>query len=475
MIILLIFMSASFSGFGLQIEQKPLNVIIVLVDDMGYGDIAAHGNPILKTPNFDKLHEVSARFSNFAVSPTCAPTRAALMTGSHEFLVGVTHTRSPMNLMDTEAITIAGLFQKKGYKTGLFGKWHLGQNDKYGPWFRGFDETLTVPEDVQNTNFDPVLLHNRIEKGYKGYREDILFREAKNFMMKNKDSTFFCYIPTYAPHTPNKAPEQYVKPYKGYINPDRPDGEYRAGFFGQVANLDENLGRLRSFIDSLGISENTLLIVINDNGGTMGVDTYNAGMRGVKTTPWRGGTQAFSFWKWGDNFPAGDRDVMCGHIDIFPTLADLCDLDVSEEAKKQLQGNSLRPVLENMNATLDKNRMQVHHIGRWTNPKKWEDHKYAGCAVRWENYTLVRHEPCEDADCATCVTAYKRGIEKTRPLYTSNLEHYVLAAPGKWELFDIKSDPHQDKNIATAHPRIVKKMSGFYEDWWKKAAMKMKE
>jgi len=473
--ILLTILFSVIIGFGLPTEQKAKNVIVVLIDDMGYGDIGAHGNPILKTPNFDKLYEVSARFTNFAVSPTCAPTRAAIMTGSHEFLVGVTHTISPMNLMDTDAITIAELFQKKGHRTGLFGKWHLGQNDNYGPRLRGFDETLTVPGDNQKSHFDPVLLHNRIEKKYKGYREDILFHEAMNFISDNKDSAFFCYIPTYSPHTPNKAPEKYGTPYEGYKNPGKPDGEYRAGFFGQVVNIDENLGKLRSLLDSIGISENTLLIVINDNGGTMGVDTHNCGMRGVKTTPWRGGARAFSFWKWGDHFPAGDRNLMCGHIDIFPTLADLCDLEVSEEAKKQLQGNTLRPVLENINSNLDENRMQVHHIGRWTNPNKWDDHKYAGCCIRWGDYTLVRHEPCESADCRTCVTARKRGIEKTRALYTSDSEHYVLTTPGEWELFDIKSDPYQDKNIATENPQIVKKMSDFYEDWWKKVDDKMKE
>ena len=293
-------------------------------------------------------------------------------------------------------------------------------------------------------------------------------------MKDNKDSAFFCYIPTYSPHTPNKVPKKYCNPYEGYINPERPDGEYRAEFFGQVVNIDENLGKLRAYIDSLGISDNTLLIVINDNGGTMGVDTYNDGMRGVKTTPWRGGTRAYSFWKWGNHFPPGDRDLMCGHIDIFPTLTDLCDLDVSDKMVKQVQGNSLRPVLENSDAELDENRMQVQHIGRWTNPEKWEEHNYAGCCVRWGNYTLVRHEPCEDNECGTCITARKRGIEKTRPLYTGNSEHYVLTALGEWELFNIKSDPHQDKNIAAENPQIVKKMSDFYEDWWKKVADKMK-
>ncbi|MDX1284060.1 MAG: sulfatase-like hydrolase/transferase [Draconibacterium sp.] len=472
---LLIVLLFAFAGCDKPFEEKPLNVIIVLIDDMGYGDISAHGNPLLKTPNFDKLHDECVRFTNFAVSPTCAPTRAAIMTGSHEFLVGVTHTISPMNLMDTDAITIAELFQTKGYKTGLYGKWHLGQNDKYGPWFRGFDETLTVPDDKPNSHFDPVLLHNRNEKKYRGYREDILFQQAMKFMKNNQDSAFFCYIATYSPHTPNKVSEKYSKPYKGYTNPNRPDGEYRSGFFGQVANVDENLGKLQLLVDSLGIADNTLLVVLNDNGGTMGVDTYNSGMRGVKTTPYWGGTRAFSFWKWGDHFPTGDRNLMSGHVDIFPTLADLCGLDITNRTEKQLQGNSLKKVLENIDAKLDDKRMQVHHIGRWTNPKKWEDHKYAGCCIRWGNYILVRHEPCEDTECRTCVTARRRGIEKTRPLYTSNSEHYVLTTPGEWKLFDIQTDPCQENNLADENPLIVKKMSDFYEDWWEKVVTKLKK
>ena len=458
---------------GSKEEAKPPNVVLLLIDDMGHGDIAAHGNPVLNTPNFDQLYNESARLTNFAVSPTCSPTRAALMTGSHEFLVGVTHTISPMNFLDPRAVTIASLFQKKGYKTGIFGKWHLGQIDHYGPWFRGFDETLTVPGDAQNSHIDPVLLTNREERKFQGYREDILFRKAMKFIAANKDSAFFCYIPTYSPHGPNIAPETYCQPYEGYVNPERPDGEYSACFFGQIANVDENIGRLRSVLDSLGLSDNTLIIAINDNGGTRGVDTFNSGMRGLKTTPWRGGTRAYSFWKWGDHFPAGDRNVMSGHIDVFPTLAELCELEVTPEVTEQLQGNSLLPVLEDPAAKLDNDRMQITHIGRWSNPEHWRDHKYAGCSVRWGNYTLVRHEPCEDPACGTCMTAKRRGIDKVRPNYTSNSDHYILTTPGEWALYDIEADPHQDINIAKDYPDIVQKMSDYYDSWWEKAGKAM--
>jgi len=451
-------------------ESKPVNVVLILVDDMGYGDIAAHGNPVLKTPHFDQLYAGSARFTNFAVSPTCAPTRAALMTGTHECLAGVTHTIAPMNYRDHDAVTIAELFRENGYKTGLFGKWHLGQTGLYGPWYRGFDQTLTVPGDAQNSHFDPVLLHNRKAKKYRGYREDILFREAMGFMAANKDSGFYCYMPTYSPHSPNKAPKAYCAPYEGYINPERPGGEYSAGFFGQVANVDENLGKLFAFLDSIEATDHTLVIAMNDNGGTRGVDTYNSNMRGLKTTPWWGGSRAYSFWKWGEHFPPGDRNLMCGHIDVFPTLAEMFGLELTPALEHQLQGNSLVTVLENPDNAFNNDRMQISHIGRWSKAQNWQDHKYAGCSVRWDNYILVRHEPCEDPECKTCLTARERGINKKRPAYTGNSDHYVLTAPGEWELFNIINDPYQEKNIANVHPEIVKKMSDFYESWWNEVA-----
>ena len=455
--------------------DQPKNIVILIVDDMGYGDIAAHGNPIIKTPNFDYMHDHAVRFTNFGVSPTCAPTRAALFTGKHEFLSGVTHTIEPMRNMDTEATTIAELFQQKGYKTGLFGKWHLGQTDNYGPWFRGFDVTLTVPGDIQNSHFNPVLLKNRAEIKYEGYREDILFNEGMDFITANKDSAFFCYLATYSPHAPNVVPEKYSEPYEAYADQIDPDCIYRAAFNGQIANIDENLGRLKAHLEALGLTKNTLLIVMGDNGGTWGVDTYNAGMRGIKGTPWYGSTRTFSFWQWGERFPPGERKQMSGHIDVFPTLADFCNLNIATELQSQLEGSSLRQVLEGPNVMPDANRMQIHHLGRWDIPENWADHKYAGCAVRWENYTLVRNEPCDDENCGTCFHALSRGLNQRKALYTCNNEHYALTAPGEWELYNIESDPYQENSIATDNPEIVKKMSDHYEEWWAKVAVKMEK
>lgn len=457
-------------GSWIYAKEKPMNVVILVVDDMGYGDIAALGNPLIRTPNFDSLHNQSACFTNFAVSPSCSPTRAALMTGRHEFLSSVTHTIEPMRNMDLNSVTIADLFKKAGYRTGLFGKWHLGQEGMYGPWFRGFDETLTVPDDIQNSHFDPVLLKNRVEKKYSGYREDILFSEAMKFISENKDRPFFCYLPTYSPHAPNVVPEKYTTPYKNYKN----TGNFRPEFYGQIANVDQNLGQLTALLDSLKLDDNTLLIALNDNGGTFGVDVFNDGRRGTKGTAWSGGTRAFSFWRWGNHFPSGDRKLMCGHVDILPTLVDLCTLEIPSARKKQLEGNSLRPALENAGAKLDKNRMQVHHVGRWYNPKNWKDHKYAGCSVRWGNYTLVRIEPCIDQDCLTCSSAFKRAQQKVNLGYSNNHENYTLTSPGKWELYDIEADPFQANNIAEENPDVVKKMNDYFEAWWSKVEIAMK-
>jgi len=450
-------------------KKKRPNVILLLVDDMGYGDIAAHGNPIIKTPNFDALHSQSAHFTNFAVSPSCSPTRAALLTGKHEFLSGVTHTIKPMREMSLKSTTIAQLFKSKGYRTGIFGKWHLELSGSFNPGQRGFDETLTcIDDDYKRSHFNPTLVNNGIQTKYKGYRTDIFFDEALKFMERKKGIPFFLYLATHSPHSPHKVPAKYRKPYEAYKSEF--DGKrYSSAFNGQIANVDENLGRLRAYLKKLEIDDNTLLIVMNDNGGTLGVDTFNAGCRGVKGTVWSGGIRAYSFWKWGDRFAPGDRPQMSGHVDVLPTLADLCELDIPADLRRQLEGGSLRPVLENAKATLDENRMQVHHVGRWTNPKTWADHKYANSCVRWKNYTLVRVDPCENDKCGTCSSVRNRIPRGTHKLsYTNNPEHHAIPASGRWSLYDISADPFQKTDIADKHPEIAKRMADHYESWWKK-------
>jgi len=459
---------------ALHAKEEPPNVIILLVDDMGYGDIAAHGNPIIKTPNFDALHERSARFTNFAVSPSCAPTRAALLTGKHEFLSSVTHTIKPMREMNLKATTIAQLFQKKGYQTGIFGKWHLELDGPYNPGQRGFDETLTcIDDNYKKSHFNPTLVKNGIQTKYNGYRTDIFFNEAIRFIEQNKDRPFFLYLPTHSPHSPHRVPRRYSNPYEAFRERYK-DKKFGTGFFGMVANVDENLGRLMARLTELGLDESTLLIAMNDNGGTGGVDVFNDGRRGVKGTIWSGGTRAYSFWKWGDRFAAGVRPQVTGHVDVLPTLADLCDLVISEDLQAQLEGGSLRPVLEDATAQLDENRMQVHHVGRWPDPKTWRAHKYATASVRWKSFTLVRTDHCGSDKCSKCNGERARGTGGARPSYTTNPNHHALTPhSGKWALYDLAADPYQSDDIAANHSEIVEKLSAHYEAWWKKVEVEL--
>ena len=176
-------------------HTAPPNIIFLLVDDMGYGDVAAHGNEVIQTPNFDRLHDESVRFEKFCVSPTCAPTRAALMTGIHEFGVKVSHTVHPRNQMSLDATTVAEVLQGAGYATGMFGKWHLGVADDYRPENRGFDTALTCIDDTQAHHYDPVLLRNNVEEPHQGYRTDIFFREAMSFVEEHQDELFFSTSP----------------------------------------------------------------------------------------------------------------------------------------------------------------------------------------------------------------------------------------------------------------------------------------
>ena len=252
------------------------NIILILTDDQGYGDVGRHGNPVLETPHMDRLFDESVRFGDFCVSPSCSPSRCALMTGMHEFWSGVTHTIQGRNTMSLEATTLADVLRGAGYATGIFGKWHLGHQGAFRPEKRGFDYSLTTVEDTQRSHFDPVLLRNGVEESHSGFRTDILFREAIRFIEANQDNPFFCYIPTYSPHKPLVAPEEFMARYKGRVSDDE------AAFFAMLANIDENIGRLMGRVGELGLDDNTLIILMNDNGATCGVDLWNANMRGCK-------------------------------------------------------------------------------------------------------------------------------------------------------------------------------------------------
>src|SRR5688572_3602274 len=317
-------------------EPPRPNIILVMTDDQGYGDLACHGNPIIKTPHLDRFHGESVRLTDFHVSPTCAPTRSALLTGRHEFKNGVTHTIHERERMTLKARTLAEALKGAGYATGIFGKWHLGDEAKYQPERRGFEEVFihgaggigqtyagSCGDAPGNSYFDPAILHNGRFVKTKGYCTDVFFERALEWMdtKRGKKAPFFAYLTPNAPHAPLDVPEEYAKRYAGKTT------AMAAKFYGMIENIDENFGRLLGRLDEWGIAENTLVIFMTDNGGTVGVNIFNAGMRAGKNTPYQGGTRVPAFWRWPAGFKGGvDCAALTAHVDVLPTLAEIAGL-----------------------------------------------------------------------------------------------------------------------------------------------------
>jgi arylsulfatase len=417
------------------------NIILVMTDDQGYGDLACHGHPVLRTPHLDRLHSQSVRFIDFQVSPTCSPTRASLMTGRHEFRSGVTHTILERERLALAATTIAQVLKSAGYTTGIFGKWHLGDEPPYQPNERGFDEVYihgaggigqTYPgscgDAPGNEYFNPALLHNgRFEKT-SGYCTDLFFAQALEWIdgQSKARGPFFAYITPNAPHAPLISPgEQYDKLYAGKsIDGKRLDASAVA-YFAMITNIDENVGKLVTKLKELGIEDDTLLIFMTDNGGTH-TSWYGAGMRAGKATPYQGGTRVPSFWRWPGRLAEGvDVNKLTAHLDIFPTLAALAGAKVP--AGVELDGRSLIPLLENGDAPWE-DRYVFVHLGRWPHGEM-EAAKFTHCAVRNARFRLVNNR----------------------------------------ELYDLASDPGESVNVIEQHPQVAAAMRKAYDAWWDEA------
>ncbi|MGA2616904.1 MAG: arylsulfatase [Thermoguttaceae bacterium] len=420
-------------------EARRPNIIVVLTDDQGYGDLSCHGNPILKTPNLDRLHGEGVRFADFHVSPTCSPTRCALMTGRHEFRSGVTHTIMERERMSLRVTTLPQILRSAGYTTGIFGKWHLGDEPDRWPDKRGFEEMFihgcggigqTYPGscgDVPgNSYFNPTILHNgRFEKT-NGYCTDVFFGQAVRWIESVKGRRpFFCCITPNAPHAPLRVRTADEQRYAGKVPRNV------AKFFGMIANIDDNVGRLLAHLEQWGIDRDTLIIFMNDNGGTGGVEVWNAGMRGEKCTPWEGGTRAASFWRWPGTLQPADVDRLAAHIDILPTLAELAGAKLPADVAAELDGRSLVPLLRRPDAAWP-DRLLFTHVGRWDKGKAAAS-KYRHCRIRDGRYSLV----CDTEDGSK-----------------------------RWELYDLKADYGERHNVAAQHPETVARMERAYDQWW---------
>ena len=448
---------------------KP-NIIFILTDDQGYGDLARHGHPLLRTPHTDRLHDESVRFDNFYVSPSCAPTRAALMTGMHEFRNGVTHTRDPREHLWKDATLLPQLLKTAGYKTGHIGKWHLGWNDEYHPHKRGFDWTLQGAE-----HFDPKLVaykDNDRPKHIKGegFREDLYFDHAMSFIKQAGDQPFFLYLCTYSPHTPLLAPEKYIAPYRGKV------GDDEATYLGMIENVDYNVGRLLDFLDKENLDEDTIIIFMNDNGVTVGLDVYNANMRGSKCTIWHGGSRAMSFWRWPGTWKPKKQDNLTAHLDVLPTLCELAGAEIPTDLKPQLEGYSLVPLLESDGdkpVSWHDDRLLYQHVARWPSGMAVQ-HKYKMAGVRQGSYLLARSHPCHDPKCNTdvfgmqCNTlrSIERGGKSANYTKKNGQFHWGVSPANKWVLFDTSKDPGCRNDLSDSEPELVKAMAAAFDIWW---------
>lgn len=440
-------------GFESSPSQKKPNVLVILTDDQGYGDVSAHGNPLLKTPNLDRLHAASCRFTRMMVAPTCAPTRSQLMTGRHEFFNGITHTILERERLRLDAVTLPQVLQNAGFKTGIFGKWHLGDEAPYQPDQRGFEEVFihgaggigqsypgSCGDAPGNSYFDPWILHNGKFEKTKGYCTDVFFQQAREWIgqKSSEKKPWFAWIATNAPHAPYNARPEDRALYEGKALSDK-----EANFFGMVHNIDVNVGRTLDLLRELSIDDETLVLFMNDNGGTEGGKTFNANMRGLKGTPWVGGTRASSFWSLPGNIQPGDCDVLAGGIDVAPTMLDFLGVTPPNEFTNQFQGRSLRRFLTAQDKKVPadwSDRTLVAHVGRWEKGASPDGFKYRNASIRNDRYALVS------------IT----GNDKPA-----------------WQLFDLQKDPSQKTNIASMNPETVEKLGHEFNQWWAAARPNM--
>jgi len=434
---------SEFAAFG----AGP-NVIVIMTHDQGYGEFSCHGNPIAQTPNIDRLAAESIRLTDFHVSPMCTPTRGQLMTGVDAFRNAAINVSSGRTLLRPELKTMADVFQAAGYRTGLFGKWHLGDNYPFRPEDRGFDEALwfpsshinSLPDFWDNDYFDDTYIHNGRRQAYSGYCTDVFFDEARKWIGGTgaSDQPFFAYIALNAAHWPWFVPDEFREPVRRAVadHPEvvehLPESKVASlvSFLAMGANIDDNVGKLDDLLADSGLKENTIVVFLTDNGSTMGPDYFNAGMKGRKTTLWEGGHRVPCFIRW----PGGDLgtprpiDELCHVQDLLPTLAELAGI---ADVLQRLDGQSLAPILRGERDTLA-NRMLVINYSRMPMFQvTYTDGNPAipqrdGAAVLWKNWRLLENR----------------------------------------ELYDVHNDPHQDRDVAAQHPQVVARMRAHLERWW---------
>jgi arylsulfatase len=431
-------------------QKKVPNIVLIMTDDQGYGDLGFHGNPDIQTPVLDTFAKESVRFSNFYVSPVCAPTRASLMTGRYSLRTGVMDTYNGWAMMANEEITIAEILKQNGYQTAICGKWHLGDTYASRPQDQGFDYSLIHHAGGMHqvgdldtwyrgdsAYFDPILTENGEKVKKSGYCSDVFTDAAIDFIEAQKDNPFFCYLSFNAPHTPLQLPEEYESMYadlqidsmnyspsgRAFPNMSEADLEAARKVYGMVSNIDNNVGRLLQKLDQLGKTENTIVIFMTDNGPQQ--SRFVGGFRGLKGSVYEGGIHVPFIIRYPAAFKSEQEiKVPAAHFDVLPTLLELCKIS----APKSLDGKSLVPTIEGTTPPWIDRPLFFHWQRGFPEP-------YRNIAVRKGNYKLVGH------------TGH-------------------LASTDDFELFDLSTDPSETRNIVNQKPGKAEELIQLFDNWY---------
>jgi arylsulfatase A-like enzyme len=428
-------------------EAGRPNVILIMTDDQGYGDLGTNGNPIIKTPNLDRFATQSVTVDPFYVCPVCAPTRATLMTGRYNYRTGVTDTWLGRAMMHRDEVTVAEMLRGAGYRTAIFGKWHLGDCYPMRPGDQGFEESLVhtggglcqPAGPADNSYFDPSLLHNGRRVKTTGYCSDVFVDALLRFVSQHRKEPFFVYLPFNCPHGPFQVSEEYAKPYEdlkmkpgdfpavGHVRRNVP--ENTAKVFGMVQNIDDNLGRILAKLDELGIAENTIVIFLTDNGPNG--DRYDAGFKASKGSVYEGGIRTAFFVRWPAVLKAGGKvDRIAAHIDVVPTLLEACRVRPPEDVA--LDGRSILPLLK-------------------------------GEEVDWPARTLFFQWHRGDEPVLYQAFAARSATHKL--VHPGNVKPGADPADVPFELYDTRTDPLEMKNVAAENPQVVESLRKQYEAW----------
>lgn len=432
------FITASLTGFAAtcsaSIYQQPAvkpNIVIILADDMGWGDLNLNGNNTVSTPAINALAKQSMSFDRFYVCPVCAPTRSEMLTGRYFLRTGVSSVTRGLENMRTEEVTLAEILKENGYSTGCFGKWHNGGYYQQHPNKQGFDEYVGFMVGHLGYYFDAFYMHNDTEVKSEGYASDYFTDKALGFIEKNKDNPFFCYVPYNVPHSPFQVPEKY---FNKYIS--QGIDSTLSSVYGMVENMDDNINRILKKLDELKLRENTIVIFFSDNGPN--TRRYNGDMKGIKGSVDEGGVRTPFYISCPGKIESGVTGQLAQDIDIMPTLLGLSKIQYNPV--KQIDGIDLSGII-----TGKKKQFDRYIFSRQGNASL----QLCSGSVRNDRYRLVRSVKDTLLFDMIADPFQKKNIFKQQ----KEEAHILLSALTKWE-----------NELVTAYKPVTSINAGFSDE-----------